>query len=406
MELTKYGFDQPELDDIREEITVNAASKFGEQIATGDETRAGQLFAIMADNKLEITQLAHAVLLSIFLDSSTDETLDYHGTDEGITRKPELAATVYLQIDGDVGTEIPEGTEYSTDDGQIFSVLDDVKIIEVATVTDPDTQQPTDLLDEDGNAIGRVSVQAIAEEAGADSNVAANTIINEEEILDGVVAVTNPNAAVGGGDAETDTAYRARVKASRLSHSASADDGIKAAVENVAGVIQAKVVDNNTMETDQYGNPPKVVHIYVIGGADDEIAEAIRTSVALPGRTYGDITKTLVNLSGDERQISFSRASQTPVYFKLDVKTNDDFDSDGGPAALKQQVLDYVNTLRMGDTLLFSKVFEYVWKVPGISSVVVGIGKDKDDLSLQDITCNSFELLEGNAANIEVVLDD
>ncbi|WP_139566055.1 hypothetical protein [Levilactobacillus brevis] len=89
------------------------------------------------------------------------------------------------------------------------------------------------------------------------------------------------------------------------------------------------------MTADADGNPPKTTHVYVIGGSDENVANAIFNSIGLPGHTFGEVAQTVINNSGQERTIYFSRAKQQTVYVKVAIETTDSFDTDNGVTELK-----------------------------------------------------------------------
>lgn len=400
------GYDRQELGDLRERVNQDAQSTMGENISTDDAHHIGQLLGAFSLGYDRLEKLGELDYNAWSILRGRNDDLDIVGSDFGVSRQPATAATVYLQIDGDVGTIIPEGTQYGTDDEVLFNVLDEAKIAEVATVKDDDGKD-TALTDDDGNEIGRVAVQAQAEETGDSGNVGAGTISeNNGDGIDGVVRVTNLEAAVGGSEIESEINYRARMFENRLSKSDSTEDGLKANVENVAGVLQCKVQPNQELTTDEYGNPPKTTHFYVIGGADQDVAEAIFHAVGAPGHTVGEVTSTVVNASGQERLVHFSRAKLQTVFVQVHINPSDSFDTDNGVTNLKSKVIEYDRTLSMGDSLLYSKLFEYLWQVDGISSIDLKVGTDKDALSLGNVSVDPYSLAYITTDDIEVIMDD
>lgn len=410
MDLTDKGYNREERDDIREDVNQDAKSRMGDNVATDDAHHVGQFLGVIADGKDIIGQLAEYIYNAGSPLRGRDQDLDIIGSDNGIFRKPAAPATTYLQIDADPGTEIPEGTQYSTAEGVVFNTLEEAKVPGVATVKD-EAGQDTPLTDDDGNEIGRVTVQAQANELGISGNVGAGTITDEggadgTEGITGVVRVTNPDPAAGGDEIESEINYRARIVENNLAKSISTEDGLKAKVENVTGVLQCKVNANAEMTTAADGTPAKTTHFYVIGGADQEVAQAIFDAIGCPGHTYGAVSKTVVNHSGQERTISFDRAETETVYVQIHVKPTDSWDTDNGATNLKSKVIEYDRTLKMGNTLLYSKLFEYLWQVSGIESIDLLLGTDKSKMTLGNITVGEYALAYITADDIEVIMDD
>ncbi|MDT7020162.1 baseplate J/gp47 family protein, partial [Levilactobacillus namurensis] len=216
---TDTGFDRKELDDLRDDINALFIKRFGDGIDLDDSQTPGMLAGVLSEVDDTLEKLAQGVYNSFFVLKSSGANLDDLAAELEVYRKPAVNAYVELQIDGyvdpDSPTIIPEETQFSTPDGQVFSTMADTKITQQATYVDSGgNTQP--LEDDDGNVLGRQIVQAVAIETGTASNVMPNTIVNPEDSIDGFYAVTNPSAATGGGDPETDDELRQRVLANRL----------------------------------------------------------------------------------------------------------------------------------------------------------------------------------------------
>lgn len=130
-----------------------------------------------------------------------------------------------------------------------------------------------DIVKIDDNGFGKG--RAISLEENASSNVPANTIIVQVEPTEEISSVNNPARAEGGAERETDKAYRDRIGISVRGNPGPPINGILTALLEVSGVRTASVVENKTMETDSYGNPPKSVHVHILGGVKDDIGQAI-----------------------------------------------------------------------------------------------------------------------------------
>ncbi|MBU7539412.1 baseplate J/gp47 family protein [Levilactobacillus brevis] len=226
---TDTGFDRKELDDLRDDINALFIKRFGDGIDLDDSQTPGMLAGVLSEADDTLDKLAQGVYNSFFVLKSSGANLDDLAAELEVYRKPAVNAYVDLQIDGyvdpDSPTIIPEETQFSTPDGQVFSTMADTTITQQASYVDSGgNTQP--LKDDDGNALGRQIVQAVAIETGTASNVMPNTIINPEDSIDGFYAVTNPSAATGGGDPETDDELRQRVLANRLNTPNSTPNGI------------------------------------------------------------------------------------------------------------------------------------------------------------------------------------
>lgn len=403
---TDTGFDRKELDDLRDDINALFIKRFGDGIDLDDSQTPGMLAGVLSEADDTLEKLAQGVFNSFFVLKSSGANLDDLAAELEVYRKPAVNAYVDLQIDGyvdpDSPTIIPEETQFSTPDGQVFSTMADTTITQQASYVDSGgNTQP--LEDDDGNTLGRQIVQAAAIETGTASNVMPNTIINPEDSIDGFYAVTNPSAATGGGDPETDDELRQRVLANRLNTPNSTPDGIQTAIKNLSGVTDVRLINNNTMSTDSYGNPAKSVHLYVIGGADADIIQTYFDYLPPQSNTIGSVMGTATDIGGRQYIVAFDRAETVPVFIKVDIHIDDTkFDTDNGPASIKTNIVNYFDTLGMGDKVLYSKLFAPAYSPVGVTDVALTLGTSLDKLTEADVSVSDFQLAVTNSANIAV----
>lgn len=403
---TDTGFDRKELDDLRDDINALFIKRFGDGIDLDDSQTPGMLAGVLSETDDTLEKLAQGVYNSFFVLKSSGANLDDLAAELEVYRKPAVNAYVELQIDGyvdpDSPTIIPEETQFSTPDGQVFSTMADTTITQQATYVDSGgNTQP--LEDDDGNALGRQMVQAVAIETGTASNVMPNTIINPEDSIDGFYAVTNPSAATGGGDPETDDELRQRVLANRLNTPNSTPDGIQTAIKNLSGVTDVRLINNNTMSADSYGNPAKSVHLYVIGGADADIVQTYFDYLPPQSNTVGSVMGTATDIGGRQYIVAFDRAETVPVFIKVDIHIDDTkFDTDNGPANIKTNIINYFDTLGMGDKVLYSKLFAPAYSPIGVNDVALTLGTSLDKLTEADVSVSDFQLAVTNSTNITV----
>lgn len=403
---TDTGFDRKELDDLRDDINALFIKRFGDGIDLDDSQTPGMLAGVLSEVDDTLEKLAQGVYNSFFVLKSSGANLDDLAAELEVYRKPAVNAYVDLQIDGyvdpDSPTIIPEETQFSTPDGQVFSTMADTTITQQASYVDSGgNTQP--LKDDDGNALGRQIVQAAAIETGTASNVMPNTIINPEDSIDGFYAVTNPSAATGGGDPETDDELRQRVLANRLNTPNSTPNGIQTAIKNLSGVTDVRLINNNTMRADSYGNPAKSVHLYVIGGAGADIIQTYFDYLPPQSNTIGSVMGTATDIGGRHHIVAFDRAETVPVFIKVDIHIDDTkFDTDNGPASIRTNIVNYFDTLGMGDKVLYSKLFAPAYSPVGVTDVALTLGTSLDKLTEADVSVSDFQLAVTNSANIAV----
>lgn len=209
-------FEEMSPESIREEILDVLADKY--------DTREGSfLNDVISPVSYRLWQYYDSLneLIPIaFVDETSGEFLEKRAKEYGIERKEGANATVTLVFSGEDGAEVPMGSVCQTVLGKEFETT------EAATV-----------------ANGTAQAQAKALEIGEASNVAAGTIVEMNQLIPGIDSVTNPAAAIGGAEEETDEAFFARLNLFRQkpAMSGNANDYVQWALE-VPGCGGAKCI--------------------------------------------------------------------------------------------------------------------------------------------------------------------
>lgn len=173
-----------------------------------------------------------------------------------------------------------------------------------------------------------------------------------QDSISGWDSVTNPLDAEEGDPLETD----AEAKARRISQFATAGRSVPSAIKSKlldVPDVESAAVRYNNKNTTVNGLPPKSVKAYVLGGTDEDIAAMLFDSVAAGIETVGDIEVEHIDDDGFPQIISFSRPTLIPVYVTIVVEKNpEDTWPTTATTALKQAVVDYGDTLAMGDDVI------------------------------------------------------
>ncbi|MCU7380526.1 baseplate J/gp47 family protein [Clostridiales Family XIII bacterium ASD5510] len=175
-----------------------------------------------------------------------DEVADEHAAVNNMTRKAAFYATGTLKAIGEPGTEIKKGSIFSTE------AVDETAAIEFESKEDA-------VIREDGTA--SFVIQAV--EAGSSGNVAAGTIILQDDPV--VNEVINEIPTAGGIDEESTASLIARIVEKEMNQDASfigCDADYKRWAESVNGTGTASVIPAQTDEgivtivlTDSTGQP-------------------------------------------------------------------------------------------------------------------------------------------------------
>lgn len=400
---TKLGYVKYDKDQLLDQVKQYFITNFGSDINLDDGSNAGAIANILAEVEDTIDSIGQGIRDSGLLLKSTGQAIDDIGANEGIYRKIATNSSVTLLITAYINPNSPviidtDNGEYSTADGQIFRITDDVTISQQATTSNG---QP--MVDDDGNPLGQVSVTAVSEDTGVSQNVAPNSIVNAEQSVDGFYSVTNPDKAQGGIDVETDDKLKARIMANRQAKPNGTQDGLTTAIKNIPDVKDARVVTNTSNQADAFGNPAYSIHAYVLGGQPNEIAQAIYDNAALDTNFAGSKSGNATDVSGKQYSIAYDAAPQALIYIKVAVKADaTSFNNDYGIQQIKDSINQYFDGLSMGDSVNFTKLFSPIYAVSGVNDAEISMGRDSASnvQPNQSITVNNMEVPV--VANIDV----
>ena len=266
-----------------------------------------------------------------------------------------------------------------------------------------------DLLDDvlttkqdDGSWQGTGTVQS--EDTGEMTNVPANSITLVSNPDEEIISVTNPKPAGGGQDYEDDETFRHRLIMENAARPGPTEPGIKSALMNLNGVKEVGIIDNWTYETDKYGNPACSVHIYVLGGSDQDIAQTLVDRCATGISLVGSIVMTAKDVTGTPKEVKFDHAKQHNIKVKVQINTNDAWNSDAGVDDVKQAICDEINTLEMGQKVFLTKLYPVTYDVNGVNDALITIKDDNSEFESSDISIGRAEFAHCDIDDVEVDL--
>lgn len=382
--LTTTGFYAPSYDEILDSVEDFFIKNIGQDIVLTSNSNFGIMARMIARYTRAVWEQMQLTYYSSFISSATDASLDYIGGTMGLRRKVDTPSFAKIKITTTSEYLVQADEQFMTDDGYEFTLLNDV----TTTLHNDDTWY----------GIGWVQ----CDQTGADTNVGANTITIETNPDENVVSVTNLEKAAGGEDYEDDMTYRQRLRDENAARPGSTEAGIRSAIMNVSGVRQVNIVDNPNQSTDEYGNLPNSVHIYVLGGIKEDIANTLADYVAAGAKLVGGEVVKTQDATGNWRNIAFDYAKEKKVYINLDISTDESWNTDSGVDDVKQSLADYINDLRMGDPVYITRLYSAVYDIEGISDATLKIGLDSQNLKDENITNQAFEVPVCDVDNIEV----
>ncbi|MBP2057905.1 putative phage protein gp47/JayE [Lactobacillus colini] len=384
--ITENGFVAPTYEEILDSVEDDFQSKFGSDIVLTSNSNLGIIARLIAWRETSMIQELQQVYYSAFISTATESALDRLGSNAGIPRKVASPSFAEIVITTEEEYLIQAGEQFETEDGIVFNLLTDVLT----------TKQ------KDGTWQGIGQVQS--DETGDFNNVEANKITIISNPDDEVINVTNPAPATGGQETETDSTYRNRLILENSAKPGPTASGIKSALLNLPGVREVGIVENSENKVDEYGNPPYTVHIYVLGGKGQEIADTLSKHIAAGVTLTGSKNYTVVDDSGNKKGISFDFAQNKPIYVKVEISANAKWNTDSSSDEIKKAIAENINSLEMGQTVHLTKLYPAIYGIEGVEEASVTLGIDSNSLGSTDITCKKFEAPSCDEDNVEVVI--
>lgn len=327
------GIHVPSYQDIIDYYVSKAKEIFGSDIYLGEDSQDYQMLSILARASAASLQAAVDSYNARDPDTAFDDTLDGLVTINGIERKPSTYSTVNLNLTGIPYTVIRGGVVQSVS-GDKWNLPSEV------------------VLDASGEAL----VTGIAQEKGA--VVALTGEINKIVTPTyGWSTVNNPDAANVGQPVETTPALKARRKIAVATPSQTPLESLSAGINNLLGVTDFQVYENDTKVTDSRGFPGNSITAVVQGGVDEEIAKTISKLKNMGVLSYGDVTIPVTNEYGSTLNISFFRPELVPTYITVNITPLSGYTTEVGDQ-IKQAIIDYYSNMKIGDNLYNSQLWE------------------------------------------------
>ena len=305
----KTGFSVQEPQEVREEIAQSWINAFKSDdtpdINTAPETPQGQ---IIDAETLAITQKdAELAFLANMFNPKTARGIWQDALAEiyFIKRKKAVNSRCYCVLTGLNGTVIEKGSKIqSSADGTYWDLLNDVTI--------------------NGNS----SVTALFECETEGAVIASpNTLTKIITTVAGWDTVNNIQSAVVGSLEESQQAFEKRRYDSVALNSVGTTASVFSRVNQIDDVVGCYVVDNKTNVNkiiDDYLLKPHSIYVAVIGGSNQDIAEAIYRSLSAGCDYNGNTQVTVVDPHTHAKEkVTFMRPTPQNVYIKVNVFDKD-----------------------------------------------------------------------------------
>lgn len=371
-------------------IEEQARELFGEDANLSERTPLGKFIRLQAYQRAEDNEEAEALYHSRFVDTSEGIVLEQNVTRALISRKEWRKATGEVTFNLDRNIKVPAGSLVQTRYGVKFQTLKEIYAFDAGEHT--------------------VDIEAL--EYGAIGNVEVGEIVVVGNPMPGINSVTNTIALRDGQDEETDAELIKRYYDSLGKLGNRRVESIKAKVlDEVEGVRACVVIENDTMQEDADGRPPKSFETILLGGEPADIARKIFE--AKPGgiQAYGKTVESVNDSHGMAHQIGFTYATVVPVYVKVYVKKTKDYPINGDDQ-IKEQVVKYIggtyeNELHggvgMSENVIVSRCESRMFVVDGVKDVRVELSTDGTAFKNENVLIAFPQVAETDTSKIEVL---
>lgn len=303
--IIERGVIVPDTADMLEQVKAEFRAAFGSDLSLEPETPQGVLVAMEARARAEAARIAasfanqqmHPELAGgIFLDALWAAF--------GGSRLPATRSTLSgVVFSGVPGTIIPAGSIAETAVGSRFRTVSTLIIGSGGSVT--------------GNM---EAVETGPVEAGAGTlNQVATSILGWEQ-------VNNPTAAVLGRDQESDVQARRRRRLTLAQQTISANEAIISrlyATEGVRSLSYRENVAGTTQTIDGVSMAPHSIYVCVDGGADEDIARALKATKTLGAAYNGSEEVTIVDeYSRQPYTVKFDRPIEIDLFVRVTVRAS------------------------------------------------------------------------------------
>lgn len=364
MPLDENGLTIPSLSEILEEKNAQVKGALGQDLDVSPQSPDGQINGVLAESDYLLYQLIQAAYNAFNPSAVAGVTQDHLVELNGLTRNPATPAKGDVTLTGTPGTLIFAGSlvASATTDEQ-FSILSNVTIPASGTI---DAE------------IESINTGPLIASAG--------TITNIVTPVAGWATVNNALDLTPGTNQETDQELRVRRTRSVANPSQGMVESIFSSVADVDGTTNVIVLENDTGVVSPEGLPPHSTEVIVVGGDNQEIAEAYFNSKSAGIQTYGSaniVSAIVQDFQGIDYTINFTRPTETNIYVEVELSTFDGFPSDG-VSQVKQAIVDYAQGIlecfegqgfNIGDDIVYTRLFSPINTVPGhqINSLTIGV---------------------------------
>lgn len=305
---TSNGLTVATLNELVGQLENDFQAIYGPDINIGQNSPDGQLINIFAQGGIDIRELLMQLYNSFDPDTASGRILDERCAINNVFRKSGTFTTVGITIVTD-RTVTLDGVDGNYNDTEATGYT---------------------IQDNAGNEFVLVNTQTLV--AGTHTNIAfrakeigavetlPNTITTPVTVVLGVISVNNPNAGTTGVEEETDTQLKIRRRQSVSIGSTCYLNGLQCSLQQLEGMIDAKVYENVTDTTDSDSIPGHSIWVVVDGGNPADIGDTIFKKRSAGCGMKGSQSYTILTPSGQNFVAKWDNCTKTSVSVKFNIQ--------------------------------------------------------------------------------------
>jgi uncharacterized phage protein gp47/JayE len=250
--------------------------------------------------------------------------------------------------------------------------------------------------------LGIVKVQKLGEVQSVvvgEVTAEANTLTNILTPQLGWDSVTNPTSASAGRNLETDEELRLRFRETKFERASNILEALYSALINLEGVEEVRIYENDTDVMDAFGVPAHSFMPIIVGGVSSEIAQTIWENKPMGIRSYGDTVVVIFDTQGFSHNIGFERPDPVQIYISMNLTTDSTFPATG-PDTIRSALIAYIDSLKIGDDVVYSRLYTPIYLVPGHQIDSLTIGTSPSPVGTSNIVIDFDQIATLSSANI------
>jgi len=339
--------------------------------------------------QFQISQLVNSVSYIIYIDGNT-----YSYTSDGSATYDEIVLGLKAVVEGAaLGLTITnEGSGLMT-----IQATDKDDIYDITTGSKFTVGKVQSVIEVESLTLGAISI----------TPESIDTISTSLNGLDSVLNYYDGNT---GREDEADQEARMRRKTDITVSGFSFTDAIKSRLSDINGVSYARVYENDELFTVN-DIPAKSWEAVVVGGSNQDIANELYLAKIGGMKSWGSESIVVKDSDNIPHYIRFTRPSN--IYFWVKITINA-YDPEAtfpinGAAAIKESILAYGQSLKIGENVILQKFYTPVYDVEGIAQATVQIASTSSPLDVpvygsSNINCSIRQIPNFDLTRISVVL--